>query len=133
MLDMQAIFGNGTVPITAATAPETAALPEPTPWPEVAELPTPVVDPQVADVDEAPDFDSLPLPGDPCPKCQSLELWESMAGGWRCMNCNPPLAALRLLDRVSKLPARNQRSSIAPVALRRARSIRQLPLQSAPR
>lgn len=26
----------------------------------------------------------------PCPKCGSLEQWESMAGGWHCMACDPP-------------------------------------------
>lgn len=26
----------------------------------------------------------------PCPRCGSYELWESMAGNWRCMRCEPP-------------------------------------------
>jgi hypothetical protein len=46
-------------------------------------------------------------PPPPCPKCGGLELWESMAGGWQCMICDPPKTALRLLDRVSKLQSRN--------------------------
>ena len=26
----------------------------------------------------------------PCTKCGSLELWETMAGTWRCLSCEPP-------------------------------------------
>lgn len=26
----------------------------------------------------------------PCPNCGSLELWETMAGTWRCLRCDPP-------------------------------------------
>jgi len=41
-------------------------------------------------------WDDLP---DPCPKCGSLELWESAAsdlmgltpGRWRCVRCDPPM------------------------------------------
>jgi hypothetical protein len=33
---------------------------------------------------------------EPCPKCQSLELWQSVVGGrWRCLKCDPPTAAER--------------------------------------
>ncbi|MGA2797778.1 MAG: hypothetical protein ABSE63_09380 [Thermoguttaceae bacterium] len=39
-------------------------------------------------------------PPDPCPKCNSLELWQNALGDWRCMICDPPTTALRLLKRV---------------------------------
>ena len=52
--------------------------------PEAAELPTLTVDPEAVDVVEVPDFDSLPLPGDPCPVCGSLETWWDMLGGGHC-------------------------------------------------
>ena len=42
---------------------------------------------------------------EPCPTCGSLELWESAAGNlggltrgvWRCLHCDPPTEARRLL------------------------------------
>ncbi|GAA4435812.1 hypothetical protein [Bremerella cremea] len=27
---------------------------------------------------------------EPCPKCGTLELWENLAGNWRCLRCDPP-------------------------------------------
>lgn len=32
----------------------------------------------------------------PCPTCGSLVAWQSLAGTWRCMNCDPPRVAQRL-------------------------------------
>lgn len=26
----------------------------------------------------------------PCPKCGTLELWETLAGTWKCLRCDPP-------------------------------------------
>ena len=55
--------------------------------PEAAGLPTPAVEPEAAEVEEVPDFDSLPLPGDPCPVCGSLEEWTDLLGRQRCGVC----------------------------------------------
>ncbi|GAA4420240.1 hypothetical protein [Bremerella cremea] len=27
---------------------------------------------------------------EPCPKCGTLELWETLVGNWRCLRCDPP-------------------------------------------
>ena len=40
---------------------------------------------------------------DPCPQCGSLELWETMSGRWRCMKCDPPERAIRLLEKVERI------------------------------
>ena len=37
----------------------------------------------------------------PCPVCGSLELWESLMGGWRCMRCDPPTVPERRPSRRS--------------------------------
>jgi hypothetical protein len=29
-------------------------------------------------------------PPAPCQKCRSLELWQILAGNWRCLRCDPP-------------------------------------------
>ena len=48
---------------------------------------------------EALDPDGWPAdcidPGklDPCPKCGTLELWQSLVGTWRCQRCDPPTTA----------------------------------------
>ena len=33
---------------------------------------------------------------DPCPKCGTLELWQTLFGNWRCLRCDPPIKAQRL-------------------------------------
>ena len=74
-------------------------------------------------------FDDLPRPGPPCPKCGSLELWQSVAGTWRCCHCDA--AALQRSRELADLAARLRKQAqpskpaprIAPVALRAARSI----------
>ena len=33
---------------------------------------------------------------DPCPKCETLELWQTLKGNWRCQRCDPPTTARRL-------------------------------------
>jgi len=33
-------------------------------------------------------------PPDPCPDCNTLELWQTVAGNWRCMKCDPPTVTL---------------------------------------
>ena len=42
---------------------------------------------------------------DPCPECGTLELWQTLAGNWRCLRCDPPTTSRRLL----KLAARMKR------------------------
>jgi hypothetical protein len=42
----------------------------------------------------------------PCGKCGSIELWKSMAGTWRCLNCDPPSVARRLRRRAEELRRR---------------------------
>jgi hypothetical protein len=37
-------------------------------------------------------------PPDPCSQCGTLELWQSMAGNWRCLQCDPPTASKRLME-----------------------------------
>lgn len=40
---------------------------------------------------------------DPCPECGTLELWQSLAGNWRCLRCDPPTKARRLRERAARL------------------------------
>ena len=42
-------------------------------------------------------------PPDPCPECGTLELWQSLAGNWRCLRCDPPTKARRLRERAARL------------------------------
>ena len=42
-------------------------------------------------------------PSDPCPKCGTLELWQSLAGNWRCLRCDPPTKARRQRERAARL------------------------------
>jgi hypothetical protein len=86
MLDLQAIFAKGTVPTTAAVA-QPVTVPEPIPRPEVTELATPAADPLAAEWEKVTDFDSLPLPGRPCPQCGSLEMWWDILGSEHCQQC----------------------------------------------
>ena len=41
-------------------------------------------------------------PPDPCPKCGTLELWQTLAGNWRCLRCDPPTKARRLRQQLSR-------------------------------
>ncbi len=49
---------------------------------------------ETPDLDEADrwwaraDFDDLPEPGEPCPKCGSLEAWWDLLGGQHCQHCD---------------------------------------------
>ena len=40
---------------------------------------------------------------EPCGKCGGLELWETPMGNWRCMKCDPPERARRLLEKAERL------------------------------
>jgi ribosomal protein S27AE len=115
MLDLQAIFGKGTTPTTAAVA-QPVAVPEPIPGPEAAELPAPTVDTEAVEVVEVPDFDSLPLPGKFCPRCGSLEEWTDLLGRQRCGVCERDTLdkATRLAERTAWLCQQAQRQKPAP-------------------
>ena len=39
----------------------------------------------------------------PCPECGTLELWQTMAGNWRCLRCDPPTKSQRLRNRATRL------------------------------
>ena len=39
----------------------------------------------------------------PCGNCNGWDLWESMAGRWRCMKCDPPEKARRLLEKAERI------------------------------
>ncbi len=40
---------------------------------------------------------------DPCPKCGTLELWQTLTGNWRCLRCDPPTTARWLREWVTRL------------------------------
>jgi ribosomal protein L37AE/L43A len=54
------------------------------------------------------DRDVIPPPP-PCPVCRGLNLWQSLAGNWRCNACDPPRAARRLRTRAAQLRSGNKR------------------------
>ena len=116
MLDLQAIFGNSTTPTTAATMVQPEAAPEPIGRPKPAELPTLAVDADSAEVEAVPDFDSLPLPGEPCPVCGSLEQWTDLLGRQRCGVCERATLdkAIRWADRAARLRQQAQPRKPAP-------------------
>ena len=60
--------------------------------------------------DPWPEDEVEPWP-EPCPKCGTLELWQTMTGRWRCMKCNPPLKAIKALKRVERTRCRDKLKS----------------------
>ena len=87
---------------------ETAEESSPPPLPTVAETSKPAA-PAVAS-DPLPtvpqdDDQEVITPPPPCPKCGSLDLWQTVAGNWRCEHCD--IAAWRrsrsLLERAERL------------------------------
>ena len=42
-------------------------------------------------------------PPDPCPDCGTLELWQTLAGNWRCLRCDPPHTARRWAELAARL------------------------------
>lgn len=42
----------------------------------------------------------------PCVQCGGLELWQSVAGDWRCLRCDPPTAARRLAEAAERIRRR---------------------------
>ena len=43
---------------------------------------------------------------DPCPRCGGLAAWETITGRWRCMKCDPPTKAIKVLERVERIRRR---------------------------
>ena len=70
---------------------------------KATECPPAFPDGAVDDVDPWPEAEPWP---DPCQQCGTLELWENPLGRWRCMKCDPPDRARRLLDKVERLRKR---------------------------
>jgi hypothetical protein len=46
----------------------------------------------------------------PCRTCGSLELWQTLAGNWRCQNCEPPTSAQRVSEAVERIRRRKRRT-----------------------
>ena len=44
----------------------------------------------------------------PCRECNTLELWQSLAGNWHCHNCNPPDKARQLRELAQRLKTASQ-------------------------
>ena len=44
----------------------------------------------------------------PCTECNTLELWQSLAGHWHCHNCNPPDKARQLRELALRLKTASQ-------------------------
>ena len=53
--------------------------------------------------DNAQDSIEVIDPPAPCPNCGTLELWQSLAGDWRCLRCDPPTKAQRLREWAARL------------------------------
>lgn len=67
-----------------------------------------VDDLDVGKVDEAVE---VIFPPDPCPTCGTLELWQSMAGNWRCQRCDPPTRWREFQARTSNTSSINKMTS----------------------
>ena len=50
-------------------------------------------------------------PPAPCAKCGTLELWQTLAGNWRCLWCDPPTRARRLAEKAAQLRKRSPRTA----------------------
>ena len=35
-------------------------------------------------------------PPDPCPACGQYDMWQTLAGNWRCTRCDPPTTSRRV-------------------------------------
>ena len=44
----------------------------------------------------------------PCTECDTLELWQSLAGNWHCQNCKPPDKARQLRELAQRLKTASQ-------------------------
>ena len=62
---------------------------------------------EVLEIVNNPWPESEPEP-EPCKSCGGLELWETLTGRWRCMACDPPETARRLLEKAKRIRRRCQ-------------------------
>lgn len=42
----------------------------------------------------------------PCSKCKRLDMWETLAGDWRCLQCDPPKRSRSLAKLIERLERR---------------------------
>jgi hypothetical protein len=47
-----------------------------------------------------------------CSECGSLELWQTVAGNWRCLRCDPPTVSRRLAERAAKIRKQSPRAPL---------------------
>ena len=57
-------------------------------------------------------YEEIDLPN-PCATCGSLEVWWPIAGNPRCIQCDPPLRGMKLLERAARLRQQRFRPSYA--------------------
>jgi hypothetical protein len=71
---------------------------------------------EVPNVEEVPDFDSLPPLGGPCPGCGGLEEWTDLLGRRRCGVCERDILekAIDWASRAARLREQAQRQKPAP-------------------
>ena len=115
MIDLEAIFGEGPAvdeaPVPAGPADAAAAG---VPRADLGRFADWVLRPDSRGVagwqspdalDPWPAWEDLPTLPDPCPKCGSLELWQTVAGTWRCQRCERAAfeRGLRLAERAARL------------------------------
>ena len=59
-------------------------------------------------------------PTDPCPKCGSLVFWWNLLGDRRCMTCDPPIVAIKAMERAEQIRRQHRIPSPAGTAERLA-------------
>ena len=126
MIDLQAIFGGGSMVSSVASEPAPVVQPEAAPFIDAATPPfstvvAPFIVPEVAPMmmmmtPEMAPFDDLDLPGPACPVCGGLEKWTAALGRQRCGVCDGATLekALKLAELAARLREQAQRRKPAP-------------------
>ena len=52
---------------------------------------------------------TIPLPA-PCSKCESVDRWQDVAGGWHCAKCDPPIRSQIIREQAKRLRRQAQTS-----------------------
>ncbi|NLF70065.1 MAG: hypothetical protein GX575_13575 [Candidatus Anammoximicrobium sp.] len=47
---------------------------------------------------------------EPCPRCQGIERWQDLLGGWHCEHCEPRTRATWLREHAQRLRERHERN-----------------------